>query len=243
MTVRWAWLLAAATSSSCGSESAGPPAPSPATTSTSRAEVRVSGWLTGTASPGAPPPPVAGATICIVGRPETVCVASNAVGFYELSVPANARLTLSYAAPEHVTTRVPLTTFEWDVPIAMRLTTTATASAFASAAGFAFPDATAGYVILEAPPGSVTTLRSAAGVAAGPFYTDGAGAPSPGATSVASGGFVAWARVPEGPFVIEFSPERAAACMFADNGWDRTPRSIAGHATAGDITLLAIDCR
>lgn len=238
MTARWAWLLAAAAAiPSCTSESPGSAPPSPA--APPRADVYVWGWLTGT---GAPPPPVAGATICVVDRPETPCTTSNALGFYELPVPANARSTLSYAAAQHVTTRLPLTTFEWDVPIAMRLTTTATATAFASAAGFSFPDATAGYAILEAPPGSVTTLTSAAGLAAGPFYTDGAGAPNPSATSVANGGFVAWARVPEGPFVIEFSPQHAA-CTLADNGWDRTPTSIAGHAVAGAITLLAVDCR
>lgn len=201
-----------------------------------------------------PPPPLEGASVCVVARADIPCVLSDAAGAFELpGAPRGvetgfvvskagylsvARLGRNSSAP--TTMKVGVTS----------LASLATAQAFATAAGFTYPTAGTSLVyVAAATPGSNgyeglagATISLTVPFAKGPVYVQEGGAPDPKATATTTDGGAYFSGVSPGPFeAVVMAPGKL--CSNAVGGWaSATTGHLAGVALADTLTTISISC-
>lgn len=199
---------------------------------------------------------LANATICVVGQAD--CETANASGDARLGVvgPANdLAFAFATSAPGYLTSVelghvfTQLDVFVHTVPDHVALLADSDAHDLVTAAGFAYPATTTGYLRLAVRDGVTLASQQGAtvtidGTALAPVYLDAAGRPDPTLTAVGPGGGVLFGGVPAGPFTLTVHAG-TRACIVQAFGWyaPTESSSASGVIVAGALTdALELAC-
>jgi hypothetical protein len=200
--------------------------------------------------------PLAGMRICLYFPKESPqpCTKSAADGHYEIAMPQNAMVGLSYVLAGYTSEiLIGLTGSETAQQLDYSAFPTATTDALAGAAGQKL-DATKAqlFVSVTAPsstPGlgagvSGVTMAISPSSGAGPFYASSSGLPDTGLTSTSAFGLAAFVNVEPGQSVIALTPP-SGSCAPSTPGasWPGTgPNSTTAVLVAGYLTHVTVPC-
>lgn len=201
-----------------------------------------------------PPPPLEGASVCVIARADIPCVLSDATGAFELpGAPRGVETGFVVSKSGYLSVaRIGRNT---SAPTTMKVGTTslasaATAQAFATAAGFTYPTAGTSLVYVAAvTPGdngyvglAGATISLTVPFAKGPVFVQEGGAPDPKATTTTTDGGAYFSGVSPGPFeAVVTAPGKL--CANAVGGWASTTTGhLAGVALADTLTAISISC-
>jgi hypothetical protein len=240
------WLLAA----SCGSSgSAKSPDGGPLDGASSVAEtVQVGGNIIEIKGGG----PIAGAQICIVGRPEIPCATSGPDGSYTLSIPAwttDVDIAFNVKAAGHLgTTGLVHETTRGVTWLSEPMYDDAAAADLMNHAGFAYPAGGKSFVLVSVWSGSGgalqgATVSSSPAAGEGPAYADPIGDPDPTLTGITSNGYALIGGLTPGPVEITVSDPSCHPVDIATQAWvDTKPNTIAGTTVADSMTHMIVIC-
>lgn len=194
------------------------------------------------------PAGLAGGTVCVVGQAD--CASTDANGDATVRVagtPTDLELAFAAAAAGHLTTvelgrvYVQLDVDVHTVPSALGLLTDADAGSLFTAAGFAYPVASTGFIRATVLDGITTGAEQGAtvtldGSSRAPVYLDDNGRPDPSLTAIGPGGGVLFGDAPAGPFSLTVHVANKA-CIVHAYAWEGSgSSSAAGVVVAGALT-------